>query len=147
MSVSSKFKRVKSRPTVEIHLPDGIVLRGPRGAMVGEFLSALNGGAPVNGVSPSDSAASPPIVGAVVNGQLHELTFPINFESRVQPITMGEADGMRIYRRSLTFLLEAAFEELFPDGAIFIDHSVASGGYFCHVSGRDPLTPTELEQL
>ena len=147
MSVSSKFKRVKSRPTVEIHLPNGTVLRGPRGAMVGEFLSALNGGLPINGVSPSDSAASPPIVGAVVNGQLHELTFPINFESRVQPITMGEADGMRIYRRSLTFLLEAAFEELFPDGAIFIDHSVSSGGYFCHVSGRDPLTPAELEQL
>jgi len=147
MSESSQFKRVNPRPTVEIHLPDGDVLRGPRGAMVGEFLSALNGGPPSKGIYLNDSAASPPIVGAVVNGQLHELTFPIKFESQVIPVTMGDADGMRFYRRSLTFLLEATFEELFPQGSIFIDHSVSSGGYFCHVSGHEPLTPGELEQL
>lgn len=147
MSVSSQFKRVKPRPTVEIHLPDGNVLRGPRGAMVGEFLSALNGGPPSKGNHPNFSTTSPPIVGAVVNGQLHELTFPIDFESQVRPVTMGDADGMRFYRRSLIFLLEAAFEELFPDGSIFIDHSVSSGGYFCHISGREPLIPGELEQL
>jgi uridine kinase len=115
--------------------------------MVGDFLTALNGGSPPQGTGGNDSVLSPPIVGAVVNGQLHELTFPIMFESRVIPVTMGEADGMRFYRRSLTFLLEAAFQELFPDGSIFIDHSVSSGGYFCHVSDRDPLSPVELEQL
>lgn len=120
-----EFQRVESRPTVEIHMPDGSVLRGPRGALVGEFLSALNGGPPSKGVYPNGSAISPPIVGAVVNGQLHELTFPIKFESQVIPVTMGEADGMRFYRRSLIFLLEAAFEELFPQGSIAIDHSVS----------------------
>jgi uridine kinase len=60
---------------------------------------------------------------------------------------MAEADGMRIYRRSLTFLLEAAFEELFPKSSIFIDHSISSGGYFCHVSDRKPLTKQELITL
>ena len=50
--------------------------------------------------------------GAVVNGQLRELTFPIEIESKVRPVRMSEPDGMRIYRRSLTFLLETAFEEL-----------------------------------
>ena len=46
MPGSTKIERVNSRPTVEIHLPDGEVLRGPRGARVGEFLAALNGGPP-----------------------------------------------------------------------------------------------------
>ena len=147
MAEALEFQRVEPRPTVEIHLPDGNVLRGPRGATVGEFLSAFNGGPPSKGVYPNGSAISPPIVGAVVNGQLHELTFLINFESQVKPVTMGEADGMRFYRRSLILLLEAAFEELFPQGSIAIDHSVSSGGYFCHVSDREPLTPAELEQL
>jgi uridine kinase len=147
MPDTKKIKRVKSRPTVEIHLPDGDVLRGPRGAQVGEFLSALNGGPPSASTYPNGTQLSPPIVGAVVNGQLRELTYPINYESQVQPVTMGDPDGMRIYRRSLIFLLEAAFEELFPEGAIAIDHSVTSGGYFCQVSDREPLSEQELALL
>ena len=90
---------------------------------------------------------SPPIVGAVVNGQLRELTYPIEIESHVRPVTMGEPDGMRIYRRSLIFLLEAAFEELFTEGAIAIDHSVSSGGYYCQVSNRPALSESEITRL
>ncbi len=147
MSEPGKFLKVKPRPTVEIHLPDGEVLRGPRGAMVGEFLATLNGGPPSDDAFPNGSPISPPIVGAVVNGQLRELTFPIKIESRVKPVTMSEPDGMRIYRRSLTFLLETAFEELFPLGSIAIDHSVSSGGYYCQVSNPAPLTHDEIDQL
>jgi uridine kinase len=51
-------------------------------------------------------------------------------DAHVQPVTMGEADGMRIYRRSLTFLMETAFEKLFPGAFVTIDHSVAFGGYY-----------------
>ncbi len=60
---------------------------------------------------------------------------------------MDSADGARIYRRSLTFLLEKAFNDLYPDGILYVDHSVASGGYFCQVSGREPLTEAEIETL
>jgi uridine kinase len=147
MSGDNKFKRVKPCPTVEIHLPGGDVLRGPRGAPVGEFLNTLNGGPPSSTTYANGSPISPPIVGAVVNGQLRELTYPVEIESQVTPVTMGEPDGMRIYRRSLIFLLEAAFEELFPDGQIAIDHSVSSGGYFCHVSNRAPLSGEDLARL
>ncbi|HLE03194.1 MAG TPA: nucleoside kinase, partial [Anaerolineales bacterium] len=142
MTVSQEFYCIEPRPTVEIHLPDGRVFCGPRGAPVGTFLKALNGGPPGDSSPPS-----PPIVGAIVNYELRELTYPITIESIVQPVTMGEADGMRIYRRSLTFVLEAAFEELFPAATITIDHSVSSGGYYCEVIGRPPLSPVELEHL
>ncbi len=147
MSGSKEFKRVKSRPTVEIHLPDGEVLRGPRGSRVGEFLSALNGGPPSAPAYQNGTPLNPPIVGAVVNAQLRELTYPIEIESSVRPVTMSEPDGMRIYRRSLIFLLEAAFEELFPERAIAIDHSVSSGGYFCHVSEGNALTDKEIGRV
>ena len=102
--------------------------------------------APAWGTS-SRRRASPaaPIVGGVVNGELRELTYPIEMDARVRPVTMGDADGMRIYRRSLTFLLETAFEELFPELMLTVDHSVSSGGYFCQVTGRAPLEPSELE--
>jgi uridine kinase len=60
---------------------------------------------------------------------------------------MAEADGARFYRRSLTFLLEAAFVRLFPGVLLFIEHSLASGGYYCNVRGRAPFTPGELKAL
>ena len=126
---------VNPRPTVEVHLPDGRVLSGPRNAPVGEFLHAL------------EDADTPPIVGAIVNHVLRELTYPVTMDALVQPVTMGEADGMRIYRRSLTYLLEASFNELFPDAILTVDHSVSSGGYYCQVSGRPPLTLKELKSL
>ena len=123
------------RPLVEVHLPDGRVLCGPRNAPVGAFLHVLETEAPA------------PIVGAVVNNELRELTFPIRMDAQVRPVNMEEADGMRIYRRSLTFLLETAFNDLFPGAVITVDHSVASGGYYCQVSGRPPLTSEELSAL
>ncbi|RJP51070.1 MAG: nucleoside kinase [Anaerolineaceae bacterium] len=121
-------------PTVQLYLPDGRALAGPRGAKVGDFLKAVK----------NDFSA--PIVAAVVNNELHELTYPIEMESRVQPITMDTADGARIYRRSLVFLLEMAFAELFPKGKLTIDHSLSSGGYFCQV-GERALTQSELDAL
>ncbi len=133
--MTNKISIATPSPTVQLHLPDGRVLTGPRGAGVGEFLRAVR----------DDFGA--PIVAAIVNGELHELTFPIEMESRVQPVTMNTADGARIYRRSLIFLLEMAFADIFPEGKLTIDHSVSSGGYFCQVSGRAALTQPDLDAL
>jgi uridine kinase len=124
---------VSPSPEVEVHLPDGRVLSGPRGAKVGEFLSTLE----------SDSQ----VVGAIVNGDLRELTYPIQMEARVEPVIMSSPDGARIYRRSLTFLLEMAFADLFSDRILYVDHSVASGGYYCQVTGPMPFSEPELESL
>ncbi len=60
---------------------------------------------------------------------------------------MEDADGMRFYRRSLTFLLESAFNELYPDAILTVDHSVTSGGYYCQVYRRSPLNAEELTFL
>ncbi len=131
----TEFEFVTPRPTVEIHLPDGRVICGLRGAPVGKFLSLL------------ESHDSAPLVGAIINGELRELTFPIHIDAKVIPISMEDPDGMLIYRRSLTFLLEAAFEEKYPDATLTIDHSVSSGGYYCEVTDHAPLTDEELLSL
>lgn len=120
---------------IEIHLPDGRTVRGPRGATAGELLQ------------PIVAELAAPLVGVMVNGDLHELTQPVDMEARVRPVTTAEVDGARIYRRSLTFLLESAFVNLFPKALLFIDHSLVSGGYFCNVQGRPSLTPGELKSL
>jgi uridine kinase len=121
-------------PSIQVHLPDGKVLEGPRGIQLEVFVKQLD-------------TEEAPIVGGIVNGELRELTYPIEMESRIRPVTMAEEDGMRIYRRSLTFLLAAAFEELFPHFHLTVDHSITSGGYHCQVSGRDQLGEDELRRL
>jgi uridine kinase len=131
--MEEKINLISPRASVEIQLPDGRVLSGPRGSKVGQFLETLEYDAQ--------------LIAAVVNGDLRELTYPINIESRVLPITMSDPDGARIYRRSLTYLLEMAFSDLFPDAVLFVDHSVASGGYYCQVTGRKLLSESEINAL
>jgi uridine kinase len=133
MQEQSSFRLVSPRPEVEIHLPDGRVLSGVRNAPVGEFLKALQ--FPV------------PVVAADVDGELRELTYPIHMDATVRPIIMSDSDGALIYRRSLNFLLEMAFTDLFPGATVRIDHSISFGGYYCQVSGRGPLTEAELVLL
>ena len=84
---------------------------------------------------------------AVVNGHLSELSQPVNEDIHVQPVTMSDSDGMRIYQRSLAFLLVAAAHELFPDARVLVDHSLTMGGLFCEVMGRPPLSADEVAQL
>ncbi|HEY5983577.1 MAG TPA: nucleoside kinase [Anaerolineales bacterium] len=133
MNSDTPIRLVDERRDVEIHLPDGRVLSGRRGAPIGDFLKVID--------------FSAPVVAAAVDGQLRELTFPIRIESDVRPITMSEPDGALIYRRSLNFLLEMAFFDLFPEAELRIDHSISFGGYYCQVAGRSPLTEAELAKL
>ena len=99
MKDSADIRFVSQRPSIEIHLPENIVISGPRGSTVGSLLQLIK------------DTEDAPIVGAIVNNQLRELTYPILMDSHVRPVTMAQADGMRFYRRSLTFLLESAFED------------------------------------
>jgi uridine kinase len=133
METKSEFHLVSPRPEVEIHLTDGRVLSGPRGAPVGDFLKTLE--------------FSVPIVAADVDTELRELTYPIEMDANVRPISMSDSDGALIYRRSLNFLLEMAFADLFPRAKLRIDHSISFGGYYCQIGGRAPLTDDELAEL
>jgi uridine kinase len=135
MKTQESIQPVTPRETVEVHLQDGRVLSGPRGATAGEFLLA------------DRPASVAPLVAAIINGDLRELTFPIKMDSSLVPVSMADADGARVYRRSLTFLLETAFVTLFPEAVLIIDHSISSGGYYCHVNGRPVLTLADLQRL
>lgn len=134
MNQDIQFKE-KIRDTIEIMIDDGTVMSGPRHTSVGEFLRIYQ------------KPEKPLIVGAIVNNELRELTYPISSDASVSPINMSDSDGARIYRRSLTFLLEVAFIELFPDWTLTIDHSVSSGAYYCHIPEKEPFDKESLQAL
>ena len=137
MKSSNEFcQTTVPRATVEVLLPDGRILCGPRNRPIAAFLKGL-----------PEWNQKDPIMGAVVNGELRELTHPVELDSRVRLVTMSDPDGSGIYRRSVTFLLDAAFEDTFPTADISIDHSMSSGGFYCSVINRGPLSKEELAQV
>ncbi len=123
------------REDVELVLDDGRIITGKRGARLEDFINVIQ------------DPETPLIVGVILNGSLRELTFPLEQDGVASLITMGDADGGRIYRRSLVFLLEAAFKRCFKNGQINIDHSVSSGGYHCQVHNLEKFGQEELTVL
>jgi uridine kinase len=68
-------------------------------------------------------------------------------DSEVVPITTADSDGMRIYRRSLTFLMITIAEQLFPEAQVVIDYALNFGALYGEVRGRHPFTPDELARI
>lgn len=70
------------------------------------------------------------IVAAFVNNEIRELTYPIGEDCSIRFVDLTYGDGIRIYQRSLKFLLIKAVHDLFPDKEIQIRHSVSRGIFF-----------------
>ena len=89
-----------------------------------------------------------PIVSAKVNNVSQGLKFKVYQNKDIEFIDIRESSGMRVYCRSLYFLLYKASADLFPGSRLYIEHPI-SHGYFCHLrkaDGNDP-TPEEVKQL
>ncbi len=129
------IRAVEPRQTVQISLPDGQYFEGAIGTSLEAFFRAAYPEPPA------------PFIAALVNGKLSELTCPVNYDCTVKPLTLADSDGVRIYRRSLSFLLVAAAHRLFPEVEIFVDHSLPFGGYFCETRNHSPLTEEQLQAL
>ena len=123
------------RKTVQVHLADGGVYEGPVGAPLARFIEAAY---------PNPEH---PIVAALVDGSLKELTYQVTKDVHVEPIDTLTNDGMRVYHRTFSFLLIVAAHELFPEAQIVIDHSVTSGGFFCQVVERELFSQKELSAI
>jgi uridine kinase len=135
MNHTPSIHPTKPRETAQVWFNDGRVFEGPIGTSLEKFVQVAG--------SDPDS----PTLAAIVDNELRELTYRIEGDVEVVPITMAHSDGFRIYRRSLSFLLITAIHELFPQASVYVDHSLTFGGYFCEVKGREPFTEEELAQI
>ncbi len=85
------------------------------------------------------------IVAATVNNEVRELTFALSEPAEVRFVDMSCEDGLRIYQRSLKFLLIKALHDCYPDRDISIRHSVSKGIFF-DIVGK-PLTECNIKHL
>jgi uridine kinase len=126
-----------ARLDARVSFPDGSVYSAPVGTPLLAYIEAAY----------PPGHPERPILAAIVDGKLRELTMSVERDVRVKPVTYADSDGNRIYRRSLSFLLTTAAAELFPGVQIAIAHSIPSGGYHCEVLNGANFTPDELAAI
>jgi uridine kinase len=127
------------RERVQVHFNDKATYEGPTGVTLEEFFHTWERDSHI----PLEKRA----VAAIVDNRLRELTYPVTRDVTVTPVTLLDADGNRVYRRTLSFLLVVAVAELFPGAQVSIEHAMPTGAFFCQIKGRPKLTQEELEQL
>ena len=125
------------RTTAQVKFADGRSYEAPVWTELEQYVRAAE----------IDKSWPSPIVAAMIDDELRELTYHIERDVEVTPLGMDDRDGSRIYRRSLTLLLVAAVQELFPEARLRVDHSVTFGGYYCEVEGRPSFNTEELARI
>ncbi len=130
-----KILPTQPRTTAQVKFSTGQVLEGPLNATVEQFVVAAN------------FPANPKPVACLVEGLLRELTYRVDRDLNVQVLTLADSDGMRVYRRSLSFLLVVATHELFPEARILIDYGLNFGALYCEVEGRPMFSEVELKRI
>ena len=131
----ARIHPAEPRDTAQVWFEDGRVFEGPVGTSLEEFVRAAG----------TDPQA--PTVAALVDREMRELAYRVEGDVELIPVTMADSDGMRIYCRSLVFLMVAATQELFPEADLYVDHSLTFGGYFCQVNRRELFSAEELSQI
>jgi len=77
-----------------------------------------------------------PILGAYVNHRPKPLDYEMVKPRVVDFIDYSCRDGQRMYLRTLSFILYAAVQNLWPEARLVIDHAI-SKGYYCELEGLE----------
>lgn len=85
-------------------------------------------------------------IAALVNHKAENLNTELYHPSLVEFIDISHPEGMRVYTRTLSFLMAAAVNELYPGGRFCIEHSV-SNGFFCNLFIGKKVKESDLKAI
>jgi threonyl-tRNA synthetase len=104
------------------------------------------------GIRPIDIARSisPRLADAAIvarlNGELYDLTRPIEADAALQILTNKDPEALQVYRHSTAHLLAAAVLELYPETKLGIGPPIENGFYY-DFDRATPFTPEDLEKI
>ncbi|MDX2180082.1 MAG: threonine--tRNA ligase [Bryobacteraceae bacterium] len=121
-------------PDIHVTLPDGSNKAYPSGTAPLDIAQSI-----------SKRLAEDAIV-AKVNGDLWDLTRPLEGDASVQILTTKDPSALEVYRHSTAHLLAAAVLELYPETKLGIGPPIENGFYY-DFDRPEPFTPEDLEKL
>src|SRR6185437_14373396 len=120
--------------TIHIKLPDGSEKEMPKGTTALDVAKSI---------SPRLADAA---IAAKTNGNLIDLTRPLEKDTELQILTDKNPEALEVYRHSSAHLLAAAVLELFPETKL--GHGPATeSGFFYDFYREKPFTAEDLEKI
>jgi uridine kinase len=86
------------------------------------------------------------IVAAKVNNDIKDLQTELSGDCTVEFIDIASDNGIRVYLRSLSFVMVTATRDLFPDGEVTVEHSLSKGLY-CELNLGREITAEDVAGL
>lgn len=80
-----------------------------------------------------------PVVGAIFNNEYKNLNDRLNEDGKLELINIASKEGMKIYRRTLTYIMGMAFWKLYPEAHIVVNYQLSNAMY-CDIEN---MTVTE----
>jgi threonyl-tRNA synthetase len=121
-------------PEISVTLPDGSSLRVPKGSRPIDIARSL-----------SRRLAEEAVV-ARINGELVDLTRPLESDVTLQILTPKDPDALEVYRHSAAHLMAAAVLELYPGTKLGIGPATETGFYY-DFQREEPFTAEDLEKI
>ncbi len=103
---------------VKITLPDGSIKEFEKGVTPYEIAKSISG-----------RLAKEALV-SKINGEVKDLTTPINDDSEVQILTFNDEEGRETYWHSSSHLMAHAIKELYPEAKFGVGPAIESGFYY-----------------
>ncbi len=88
-----------------------------------------------------------PILAAYINNRIKELNCKIYRPMNIRFVDITSFAGYRVYRHTISFILQKTVRDLWPERKLYIRHSLGQSGYYCEISGGGQLTAEDLESV
>ena len=86
------------------------------------------------------------IAAVKVNNEIRPLGSPLLVNANLEPVLIDSQEGVMIYRRTLSFVLAIAAQNIFPGKGVYVGHSMGNSYYYTFRSGEKP-EKGEIEKL
>ena len=113
---------------------------------LGEKLSVPMG-TPLQEVAESLTPGAHPFLAAFVNNRIRELNYRLYAPATVLFVDITSFAGIRVYQRTVWFLLQKAVKDLYPGQTLHIRHSLGQSGFYCEIEGIDEFSAAETARL
>ena len=122
--------------TIKVKLPDGSEQEVPRGTTPLQIAKSIS----------AQLAAAALVAKIGTNGDLIDLTRPLEGDTALRILTEKDPEALEVYRHSSAHLMAAAVLELFPETKL--GHGPATqDGFFYDFYRATPFTPEDLERI
>ncbi len=119
---------------IKISLPDGAVREFPDGASALDVASSIS------------NSLTKKALAARVNGELRDLTRPIESDARVEIVTASDKDALELIRHDAAHVLAQAVQALFPGTQVTIGPAVDDGFYY-DFARKEPFSTEDFEKI